>query len=241
MWRLFCCGCCFLLSSFIYAFNKLKKDIANSPLTRLPAGPNWAGSLVRQCRFMCLLNPVLSVDEHNGQETENDISLGVTTHAFACIMDPREDYSKQFWKLLRKYCPSFRLNHKAARLRLRKQFHSLWCVTSDQPVILLQILNVSDLSPFTADNPGCNTAVWQQAKSREDLVHIANNRNEGKEKINRLSSFICHSSFWTLCMMWHALGSPTKSPPTLLHKLPVVFNKVKLAGLQMFLKAWVGL
>ncbi|XP_029302306.1 uncharacterized protein LOC115017758 [Cottoperca gobio] len=32
----------------------------------------------------------------------------------------------------------------------------------------------------TLDNPGCNTAVWQPAKSREDLVHIANNHNEGR-------------------------------------------------------------
>ncbi|CAN9511556.1 unnamed protein product [Ophioblennius macclurei] len=28
------------------------------------------------------------------------------------------------------------------------------------------------------DNPGCNAAVWQPARSREDLVHIANNHNE---------------------------------------------------------------
>nr|XP_008279921.1 PREDICTED: uncharacterized protein LOC103357240 [Stegastes partitus] len=32
------------------------------------------------------------------------------------------------------------------------------------------------------DNPGCNTAVWQPAKSREDLVHIPNNHNEEMRK-----------------------------------------------------------
>ncbi|KAK9520591.1 hypothetical protein VZT92_020465 [Zoarces viviparus] len=30
----------------------------------------------------------------------------------------------------------------------------------------------------TLDNPGCNTAVWQPAKIREDLVHNTNNHNE---------------------------------------------------------------
>ncbi|XP_023276193.1 SAM domain-containing protein SAMSN-1 isoform X2 [Seriola lalandi dorsalis] len=34
----------------------------------------------------------------------------------------------------------------------------------------------------TLDNPGCNTAVWQAAKSREDLVHITNNHNEEMRK-----------------------------------------------------------
>ncbi|XP_034404930.1 uncharacterized protein LOC117741812 [Cyclopterus lumpus] len=34
----------------------------------------------------------------------------------------------------------------------------------------------------TLDNPGCNTAVWQPAKSREDLVHISNNHNEETRK-----------------------------------------------------------
>ncbi|XP_037631699.1 SAM domain-containing protein SAMSN-1a [Sebastes umbrosus] len=32
------------------------------------------------------------------------------------------------------------------------------------------------------DNPGCNTAVWQPAKSQEDLVHTANNHNEEMRK-----------------------------------------------------------
>ncbi|XP_068601812.1 SAM domain-containing protein SAMSN-1a [Brachionichthys hirsutus] len=32
------------------------------------------------------------------------------------------------------------------------------------------------------DNPGCNTAAWQPARSREDLVHIANNHNEVMRK-----------------------------------------------------------
>lgn len=43
-----------------------------------------------------------------------------------------------------------------------------------------KILNNSNLSASTADNPACNAAVWQPAKSREDLVHITNNHNEGK-------------------------------------------------------------
>ncbi|XP_074535578.1 uncharacterized protein LOC141797794 [Halichoeres trimaculatus] len=30
----------------------------------------------------------------------------------------------------------------------------------------------------TLDNPGCNAAVWQSAKSPEDLIHITNNHNE---------------------------------------------------------------
>ncbi|XP_044057729.1 SAM domain-containing protein SAMSN-1a isoform X2 [Siniperca chuatsi] len=34
----------------------------------------------------------------------------------------------------------------------------------------------------TLDNPGCNTAVWHPAKSREDLVHITNNHNEEMRK-----------------------------------------------------------
>ncbi|XP_004543965.2 SAM domain-containing protein SAMSN-1a isoform X1 [Maylandia zebra] len=34
----------------------------------------------------------------------------------------------------------------------------------------------------TLDTPGCNTAVWQHARSREDLVHIANNHNEEMRK-----------------------------------------------------------
>ncbi|XP_049431847.1 SAM domain-containing protein SAMSN-1a [Epinephelus fuscoguttatus] len=34
----------------------------------------------------------------------------------------------------------------------------------------------------TLDNPDCNTTVWQPAKSREDLVHIANNHNEEMRK-----------------------------------------------------------
>ncbi|GAA6218330.1 uncharacterized protein LOC108898793 [Lates japonicus] len=34
----------------------------------------------------------------------------------------------------------------------------------------------------TLDNPGCNTAVWQAARSREDLVHITNNHNEEMRK-----------------------------------------------------------
>ncbi|KAM3615497.1 uncharacterized protein V6R79_002993 [Siganus canaliculatus] len=33
-----------------------------------------------------------------------------------------------------------------------------------------------------ADNPSCNAAVWQPAKSREDLVHISNNHNEEMRK-----------------------------------------------------------
>ncbi|XP_030007968.1 SAM domain-containing protein SAMSN-1a isoform X2 [Sphaeramia orbicularis] len=33
------------------------------------------------------------------------------------------------------------------------------------------------------DNPGCNTAVWQPAKSREDLVHIPNIHNEEMKRI----------------------------------------------------------
>ncbi|XP_035478789.2 hepatoma-derived growth factor-related protein 2-like [Scophthalmus maximus] len=32
------------------------------------------------------------------------------------------------------------------------------------------------------DNPGGNAAVWQRARSREDLVHIANNHNEEMRK-----------------------------------------------------------
>lgn len=34
----------------------------------------------------------------------------------------------------------------------------------------------------TLDNPGCNTAVWQPARSQEDLVHITNNHNEETRK-----------------------------------------------------------
>ncbi|XP_041849959.1 uncharacterized protein LOC121645536 [Melanotaenia boesemani] len=34
----------------------------------------------------------------------------------------------------------------------------------------------------TLDNPGCNTAVWQPARSREDLVHIPNNHIEEVRK-----------------------------------------------------------
>ncbi|XP_040042855.2 SAM domain-containing protein SAMSN-1a [Gasterosteus aculeatus] len=34
----------------------------------------------------------------------------------------------------------------------------------------------------TLDNLGCNTAVWQPAKSREDLVHTTNNHNEEMRK-----------------------------------------------------------
>ncbi|KAM6987450.1 SAM domain-containing protein SAMSN-1a [Tautogolabrus adspersus] len=37
--------------------------------------------------------------------------------------------------------------------------------------------SVSD-NEALADNPRCNTTVWQPAKSREDLVHITNNHNE---------------------------------------------------------------
>lgn len=73
-----------------------------SLLSRLPAGPDWAVNLVRQCWFMCLPNPVLSVDEHNGQETGNNISLAVTTLAFAWIMDPQEDYSETILKAAKK-------------------------------------------------------------------------------------------------------------------------------------------
>ncbi|XP_035010702.1 SAM domain-containing protein SAMSN-1a isoform X1 [Hippoglossus stenolepis] len=36
----------------------------------------------------------------------------------------------------------------------------------------------------TLDNPGCNTTVWQGAKSQEDLVHITNNHNEETRKPN---------------------------------------------------------
>ncbi|XP_032363040.1 SAM domain-containing protein SAMSN-1a isoform X1 [Etheostoma spectabile] len=32
------------------------------------------------------------------------------------------------------------------------------------------------------DNPGCNIAIWQPAKSQEDLVHITNNHNEEMRK-----------------------------------------------------------
>ncbi|XP_070399517.1 SAM domain-containing protein SAMSN-1a isoform X2 [Nothobranchius furzeri] len=35
----------------------------------------------------------------------------------------------------------------------------------------------------TLDNPCCNTAVWQPAKSREDLAHTTNNRSEDVRKM----------------------------------------------------------
>ena len=82
----------------------------------------------------------------------------------------------------------FRLKTSDDLLWLRKQFHSFNVDAFKTP-------NVCDLSPSTADNPGCNAAVWPSAKSQEDLVRIPNNHNEGKLEINRLSSSIWQWSF----------------------------------------------
>nr|XP_019950468.1 PREDICTED: uncharacterized protein LOC109634429 [Paralichthys olivaceus] len=43
-------------------------------------------------------------------------------------------------------------------------------------------INKSASDNETLDNPGCNTTVWQGAKSQEDLVHITNNHNEETRK-----------------------------------------------------------